>query len=564
MTFEEYPLRVPSLAKVEKKLGGLIEEFKNAKDAVEAIKVVKKVNKFNGDLMTDMTIISIRFTIDTRNEIYQKAHDTIDEISPEISAIFNQYNILLVNSPFRKELEKAFGSYLFTMIDNSIKCFSPEIVPQLQTENRLTSQYAKLLAGAQIKFRGEVYNLSQLGKFMQDKDRETRKESNRLYWEWFSQNEEAIEKIYDELVHVRDEMAKKLGFKNYLELGYRRLGRVDYTPEMVAVYRDQILREVTPVWKKLVKRQAKRIKISTMKYYDMSLAFLSGNPTPIGDRAFLVEQAKEMYDTISPDTSVFFQFMLENHLLDLDAKTGKQGGGYMTYMPRYKAPFIFANFNGTSGDVDVLTHEVGHAFQGYESRNIKVPEYQSPTLEACEIHSMSMEFFAEPYMEKFFGSDADKYRFDHLAGAINFLPYGVTVDEFQAFVYEHPEATPAERNAKWREIEKKYMPLLNYSGNAFLEKGGKWMRQHHIVESPLYYIDYTLAQVVAFQFAVEMRKNYDKAWKKYVRLCKLGGRYPFVTLLEHAKLRNPFIEGNVKKVIRPLAKELAGYDDLNM
>ncbi|MFA5486171.1 MAG: M3 family metallopeptidase, partial [Bacilli bacterium] len=194
-------------------------------------------------------------------------------------------------------------------------------------------------------------------------------------------------------------------------------------------------------------------------------------------------------------------------------------------------------------------------YQGYESRNIKISEYRQPTLEACEIHSMSMEYFAWPWMETLF-DDAKKYRLSHLEGSIKFLPYGVAVDEFQEAVYTNPNMTHEERCTLWRDIEKKYLPIRNYKGAPYLEKGGFWLRQAHIFNSPFYYIDYTLAQVVAFQFATEMWKNQERAWKKYVKLCRLGGRYPFVELLEKAKLRNPFIEGNVKKVMGPLKRKL--------
>jgi M3 family oligoendopeptidase len=267
-----------------------------------------------------------------------------------------------------------------------------------------------------------------------------------------------------------------------------------------------------------------------------------------------------MYDEMSKETSYFFRFMADHHVLDLEARAGKQSGGYMTYFPKYGIPFIFSNFNGTSGDVDVLTHEFGHAFQGYESRNISVPDYRSPTMEACEIHSMSMELITYPWMDKFFGDEEDKYRYAHLEDAITFLPYGVTVDEFQHWVYENVDATHEERCAKWREIEKKYLPHKKYDEAPVFENGGWWMRQHHIVESPFYYIDYTLAQVVAFQFFIENEKNHEKAWKKYVKFCKLGGKYGFVELLAKGHLNNPFKDGSIKKLVKPLSKYLKGID----
>jgi M3 family oligoendopeptidase len=233
----------------------------------------------------------------------------------------------------------------------------------------------------------------------------------------------------------------------------------------------------------------------------------------------------------------------------------------MTFFPRYKMPFVFSNFNGTAGDVDVLTHEIGHAFQGYMSRNILPNEYRDPTMEEAEIHSMSMEFFATPYMEKFFKEDEAKYLFGHLEGAINFLPYGVTVDEFQHWVYAHPTATHEERCQAWRDIEKKYTPYKNYAGFPLYEKGTRWMRQSHIFGAPFYYIDYTLAQVVALQFLGLMKKNHEKAWKKYVKVCKSGGKYPFTELLAFAKLRNPFENGSIKKTFTPVKKVLKAYEE---
>jgi M3 family oligoendopeptidase len=253
--------------------------------------------------------------------------------------------------------------------------------------------------------------------------------------------------------------------------------------------------------------------------------------------------------------------MQENNLMDLVAKKGKAGGGYCTYIENYKSPFIFSNFNGTSGDIDVLTHEAGHAFQVYSSRHFEIPEYYWPTYEACEIHSMSMEFFTWPWMELFFEEDTDKYKFSHLSDALLFLPYGVSVDEFQHWVYENPEATPKERKLKWREIEKKYLPHKDYDGNKYLENGGFWQRQGHIYNSPFYYIDYTLAQICAFQFWKRSRENQEEAWADYVNLCKLGGSMSFTKLVEAANLISPFEAGCVESVVGVIENWLNSVDD---
>ena len=562
MKFSEFPLNIPNLDKIKTKVTGITNEFVNAKDSKEAIKAAKKMTRYISDLQTDVTTINVRFTLNTQDETYSHANDVINETMPIVQMYINEYQKALINSPFRKELEDEFGAYLFKMIEVSLKTFDEKIIPELQEENRLTTEYDKLKSSAKIPFRGEVYNLPQMGKFLTSKDRDVRKEAFTKVTAFYEENDAEFGRIYDDLVKVRTRMAEKLGYENYVELGYLRLGRLDYDYHDVQKYRQQIYENVTPFVYKLFKKTVKRAGISRPKAYDYNQSFKDGDPLPKGDREALVNSAKQMYHEMSKETDEFFNFMLDNELMDLDARPGKNGGGYMTYFPRYKSPFIFANFNGTSADVDVLTHEMGHAFQGYLSRNIKIPEYQSPTLEACEIHSMSMEFFAWPWMNLFF-DEPDKYRLAHLEGAIKFLPYGVAVDEFQENVYLNPNLTHTERKALWRSIEKKYLPHRKYDGFPYLEEGGFWIRQSHIYSTAFYYIDYTLAQVCAFQFAVERERNQQRAWNKYVRFCKLGGKYPFIELLEKGKLRNPFIEGNVMKVIRPLKRTLKTLEEKN-
>jgi M3 family oligoendopeptidase len=447
------------------------------------------------------------------------------------------------------------------MYEYQLKGFDDKIIPELTEENKLSMQYAAAIASCKVEFRGQTYNLPQMGKFMQDKDRDTRKEASDAYYKYLGTRKEELENIYAKLVKVRDTMAKKLGYKSFTELAYIRMNRFDYTPEMVKAYRDQIAEVVTPLANRLMSEQAKRTDIKTPKIYDLGFSFKTGNPIPLGTTDEKVEHAKKMYKELSPDTDYFFNFMVDHHLMFLEAKPGKQSGGYMTYFPVHKCPIIFSNFNGTSGDVDVLTHEFGHSFQAYLARNIKIPEYRSPTMESCEIDSMSMEFFAEPWMNLFF-DEPDKYRYSHLAESIEFLPYGATVDEFQHWVYANPEASNAERDAEWAALEEKYTPYKVKAkiGCPEAQAVPRWITQAHIFESPFYYIDYTLAQVLAFQFFNLDRKNHERAWKKYVKLCKMGGKYPFVTLITKDGLKNPFDEGVMKKTIKPLVKVLKGYN----
>ena len=564
MKFSDYPFIVPNEKQFVKKMEKFVEQLKACDNAKDAAKIINRINAYSEEINTEGCIIYVLYTCYTDNEQYKAAQDKIDELSPIFSKYGTEISKILVNAPYRPELEKKFGSFLFKKYENSLKVFDEKVMPELVKENKLSSEYDMILGGAQIEFRGQTLNLSQLGKFMQDKDRATRKAAAIAMDGWLKDNEAKIGQIYDDLVHLRTEIAHKLGYKTFTELGYLRMGRTDYNADMVKVYRDQIARDVVPVCNKLYKLQMKNLGIRKPQYYDYNLMFSSGNPLPAGDAKYLVEQAHKMYSDLGPESKEFFDFMTKYELMDLEARKGKAPGGYQISFDSYKSPFIFSNFNGTQHDVNVLTHEGGHAFQCYLSSGIKVPEYRQPTMESCEIHSMSMEFFAWPYMDGFFGKDAEKYKYSHLADSIEFLAYGATIDEFQHWVYENPNATHDERCAKFHEIELKYTPHKKYDDCPTLAKGTYWLRQSHVFGSPFYYIDYTLAQVVAFQFAIENMKNHEKAWKKYIKLCKCGGKYPFLELLEKNHLRNPFIDGNIKKVIKPLEKVLKGFDTSKM
>ncbi|MCM3237942.1 M3 family oligoendopeptidase [Heyndrickxia oleronia] len=559
--FEDYAYKRPEIEKVEVAFRADLEKFKLAKNVEEQSLAMKNINNIINELGTMFNLCYIRHTIDTEDEFYKNENDYMDEIMPHIEGLRSEYYQALTSSQFRDELEKKWGKQLFDLAEGQLKTFSPEIIPLAQKENKLSSEYTKLIASAKIMFEGEERTLAQIDPFTESKDRDMRKRAIEAKFGFFVENAEEFDRIYDELVKVRTEIAKKLGFKNFVELGYYRMSRIDYNAEMVAKFREQVKEYIVPLATELRKRQKERIGVDSLKFYDEGYQFLSGNAVPKGSPEWIIDNGKRMYSELSKETDEFFTFMNDNHLMDLVAKKGKASGGYCTYIENYKAPYIFSNFNGTSGDIDVLTHEAGHAFQVYSSRHFEIPEYNWPTHEACEIHSMSMEFFTYPWMELFFKEDTDKYKFAHLSSALIFLPYGVAVDEFQHFVYENPEATPVERKQAWKQIEEKYLPHRDYDGFDYLENGGLWQRQGHIYESPFYYIDYTLAQICAFQFWKKSQENHEEAWKDYIHLCKQGGSKSFTELVKEANLISPFEDGCVQSVIGTIQTWLDQVDD---
>lgn len=565
MKFTDYTYERPDYELYKKDYLQLVDTLKEAQSLDEVKDVIDSISELTSSLDTMGTLASIRYSIDTKDVFYSEEDNYWNEYSPYYQELSTTYYKAVMDSPYLEELQAFYPRTYFQNMQYELGSFDSSVIDLLQKENQLSSEYQKLLASAEIEFDGKKLTLSQFGPYLQSTDREVRKAATEAHLSFFKAHEEKIDGIYDEMVTVRDTIAKKLGYKDFVELGYVRMKRFDYNREDVEIYRKQVLEYVVPLTEKLSQRQAQRIGITDMKHYDTALQFLDGNPVPQGDSDYIIENGRKMYHELSEETAEFIDFMFDKELVDLLSKEGKAGGGYCTYIPDYQSPFIFANFNGTSGDIDVLTHEAGHAFQVYESRWVKQPEIVFPTYETCEIHSMSMEFFTYPWMELFFKEQTDKYKFDHLSGTVHFLPYGVLVDHFQHEVYENPEWSPAERKAAWRKLEKQYIPHRDYSEEAFLDQGTYWYRQGHIFGSPFYYIDYTLAQVIALQFWKRAIVDEDEtAWDDYMEICKAGGTKSFLETVEMAHLRSPFEKGSLADVIQTIDETLAAVDDASL
>ena len=554
MKFRDMKYTRFNLDEVVKYVEDMTQKINSAQSGEEVIALIYDIDSFKRELSTNHNLVHIRYTINTNDEFYEKEREYYDENMPIVSTKMVEISKALYNSKFREDVIKEFGKHLFTQLESEI-ILNEDVIDLLQKQNELTTKYDKKIANSDIHFRGEVYTLTQMSPYLQNKDRESRKEAYKAVNKFFADNQDFFDNLYDELVKVRHEMAVRLGFENYTQLQYKLLMRSDYNHIDVAKYREKVLENLTPLAVELRKRQAKRLGLDELKFYDRALLFKDGNSDPKGDYNFIIENAKKMYGELSPETGEFFNFMVDNELLDLVAKPGKASGGYCTTLDKYGAPFIFSNFNGTRGDIDVITHEAGHAFQAYTSRNMKISNYIWPTYESAEIHSMSMEFLTWPWMELFFEDDADKYRFSALQSSICFIPYGVTIDHFQHFVYENPTATPEERRKKYHEIELMYDPDKNYDDD-FLNNGGYWFRQGHVFSMPFYYIDYTLAQVCAFQYLVKSLEDSKKAFEDYLTLCKAGGSESFFKLVEIGKIKNPMTTEVLKEITPKLLEKL--------
>ena len=562
MKFKEMPYKRPDPEDVINMLRDHTEKLKNAKSYKETREVFLSYDSAYKAVDTTITLAYIRQSIDTRDEFYNAEKEFWDSFLPQAEEYEQEWKLALLDSPFRKELAEEFGDLMFINTEIERRTFAPEIIPELQKENELVSEYDDMIASAQIPFEDGVYTLSQLEPFQDDPDDGRRLAAWKARGQWYKEHQPQMDRIYDELTALRDTMGKKLGYGGYTQLGYYRMGRNCYTREDVERFRAAVQKYLVPVADSIMRAQAKRIgRPYPLSFADAALSFRSGNPRPVGTADDILMQGKKFYDELSPETGEFFRMMLDNGLMDVLSTEGKQGGGYCSSLDQYEVPFIFANFNGTQGDVEVVTHEAGHAFAFWMNRKRVPSSYSAPSLEGCEVHSMSMEFFGWRNAEGFFGADARKFKYSHLASALTFIPYGTMVDHFQHIVYEKPELTPGERHAEWKRLMGIYTPWLRLDGEIpFYSDGEHWQRQSHIYQNPFYYIDYCLAQTVSLEFWAMLQQDPAAAWERYMAYTVQGGSRTFTDLLKNAGLDSPFDEACLRGVCETATKWLADYD----
>ncbi len=554
--FSDLPYKRVDLDKMKEDFAALTKRLKEAKSGEEVWAVHQDYYKIVNNIETQMTIANIRHDIDTTDEFYDKENEYYDAFVPEFQNCLNIYSKELYNSPFRSFMEEKLGPVAFKNIEIALKSFDEKLIPLMQEENELVSKYTKLIATAKIEFEGETYNLSLMSKFTTSPDRDVRKRAYKAMSDYFLSVTEEIDDLYDKMVKNRTAQARMLGYENYIPLGYMRMNRNSYGQEQVENFRKQVKEAFVPFVTEINKKRSARIGVDSLKLYDNGVYFTNGNPKPTGTPEEILKAGQEMYRELSPETAEFIDFMIDHDLFDVLGRKTKRQGGYMTYLPDYKAPFIFANFNGTSGDVDVITHECGHAFQGFINRNDEIREHNDITMETAEIHSMSMEYFTYGWMDKFFGDRKDDYFTMHLEDSIIFVPYGCMVDEFQHIVYANPDMTPAERKAAWKKLEEVYRPYIDFYGDPFYGEGGYWQRQGHIFQSPFYYIDYVLASICAMQFKIKMDENYRGAFEKYLELCKLSARKFYEPMLDEVGLDSPFRDGCIERIVSKLKEKV--------
>ena len=555
--YSTFTVEAPALEDVRAEHRAIRDAFESATSTQTRLAAVRRWDDLRRRVETWSQLTNLRFEQDTANVACKAARDFRDEIAPKLTALDIAFKRGLLNHPDRADLERELGAHAFELWANDVLTFDPKIEDDLTRESKLASQYTELIASAELEFQGLRHNLAGMVPYLQDPDRDTRHRAQQIRWEFFARNRTSLDEIYDKLVRLRHEMARKLGYPNFTPLAYKRMSRIDYDASHVERFRDAVVAEIVPLGRQILDRRMRRLGIADVRFWDEPVTSPEGNPKPLGDHDWILDRAQATFTAMDGELGSFFKLMVDRRLLDLRNRDTKAAGGFCTYFPTQGVPFIFASFNGTDKDVDVLVHEMGHAFQCWRSRDLQLLDIHSPTAEACEIDSIGLELLALPHAAQFFGSDGERFATERVEDAFVRIPYMVAVDHFQHLVYQSPEASPAERFAMWRSVEERYLPWRNYGDLGHPAQGGFWQSQLHIYVIPFYYIDYALATTCALQLWARSLGDRAGAFGDFAALCGRGGQASFLKLVESANLRSPFDRGVLREIARR-AREYVG------
>ncbi len=550
MVFRDYEYRRPDTDAVVASYGELAQKVAAAADYAAVRECVERHEKLFGAFYTQRTLAEIRHTVDTRDKFYDDENKFFADESPRVEQAQSVFALALLASPFLPQLKKDYPAVVFDKLAMKTKTISAAVVPLLGREAQLQLDYQRLQASAQLDFMGKKLTIAQLGIYKTDPDTAVRRAAFAAEGSFYMQHKDEFDGIYADMVTLRTEIAKELGFDSFKKLGYLRMQRLDYDEKMIDTFRANVRKYLVPLIVELKKQQAQRIGADHIKYQDDAVLFKQGNPRPVGNYDDTYAAGVALYRKMNAETREFIDFMDSSELFDLIATPGKAAGGYCTYLPDYRAPFIFSNFNGTAGDVEVFTHEGGHAFAAFTAaKQCNMLEAMETSMENAEVHSMSMEFMAWPELESFYGERTADAKLAHLLSALYFIPYGCIVDEYQHIVYAHPEYTPEQRNEAWMGLEKQYRPYIDFDNIPFYGDGRGWQRQLHIYLDPFYYIDYCLAQTVALGVFARIQNNgFDDAWSHYYEFVKLAGTDAFLANIKKSGLDDPFDENSIKLI----------------
>jgi len=505
----------------------------------------------------------VRMTCQTDDPQRKAAYlDFIENIAPKCKPRWHGLHEKYVGCPAAGQVPQARYGVFDRSVRNRVTLFRPENVPLQTEEDKLAQRYQEVCGAMTVQFEGKEQTLSQMARYLELPDRAIRRQAWELAARRRLTDAEALEDLFDELVRLRDRMARNADLPDYRAYAFQSRERFDYTPADCLRFHEAIGQTVVPLVRKVQQRRREQLGVDELRPWDLAVDELGRPPLrPFAEVDELCDKSRAIFARIDPELANQFDKMRASGLLDLASRKGKAPGGYMATYEERREPFIFMNAVGLQGDVRTLLHECGHAFHAYATRGEPLVDYRSAPLEFAEVASMGMELLAYEHLDEFYkGEDLARARRSQLEGIVGLFPWVATIDAFQHWMYTHPEHSRAERKEQWLTLRRRFGGIEEYSGyEDVLERS--WQRQLHLFQVPFYYIEYGIAQLGALQLWRNARSDRPAALRRYRAGLALGGSRPLPELFETAGLRFDFSSETLGPLMSAVEAELEGLRD---
>lgn len=557
--FSDIPYTSPNVEALQTRYDALTRRAREAQSPEELVEIVRQRDALQQEVGLCQSIATIRAFHDVTDEFYQTE---LQETLPRLEGSLDSQSLAaaIAESPYAPALDQAFGPQLrrLLMLDQRLHTGGKELQARI---SRLTAQYQQLTASARYPVQGELLSGGQLRAALASRDRARRKAAYDAQQQTVLENAGQLEDILRQLVHARIDLARANGFDSFADYGDLAQQRLGYGRAELGAFCRQVQTHITPLYLRLQEEQRRRLGVDTLMPYDRALVFPEGNAVPVAAEE-LPRAARRMYHSLSPEAGAFFDEMVRHDLLDVAPSPNKISGmGFCEMLGApYNMPFVFANCDGTSGDVTVYTHELGHGLQGYLSiRRQPLADYVGLSPDLAEVHSKTMELLAQPYARDFFGDHAGQFLAEHRYGVIKELCAFCSIHTFETWLYEHPDASLAQWAEEFDRTEKSFGRSRN---------NGPWRQQvlagcdlftnMALYMSPRYVISYALSIVCAQQLKAAYDADPADGWARYHALCASGGSKLYAETLSDAGLPLPYAPGVVEKLAQDLSRQLWG------
>lgn len=533
----------------------IVANLRMATNFAELRSAIDSVNEKRNLWESMLSIAEINHFSDLSNEDFKAGVEFYESHESEIQALVKAYYSALVDSKFQNEIANEYGPQLLEIAFNECKLYNANIKDLQAEELKLANDFANIFYQIKYQIADQSFSADSIQSQFNSENRAKRKEAVAAQSKQLEELENSIASILIKITKLRNKIARACGFENFIEYSFQKMGRYNYGISDIENHRNGILKSLVPHTIEIRKRQAKRMNIPNLKFHDYPCIVPSKNLNFEFDSPDTIKKISKMFEELSPQTGDLFQKMKSSGLIEYKIEKNRMPGNFAFYVPQKKTPFLHTNFNGSKEDFHLLCHEFGHAFS-YKQSNTEIPEYVYPFVEGAETQSIAMEFFCWNWIENFFGSNSQAYKYWHLSFELLYLPQLSLIDEFEQFLYVNEPQSIADIKDYWKGLELKYVPFSEYEEAPFFSEGGRYLTfANWFIDYPFWSICYSLAQISAFQFWEIFKTDQKKGWNKYLKFCKTGGRKSVLDSLKDCGILSPLAPQNIDSVLKNICKE---------